>query len=138
MYYYLSDKNHGVNVKSLYNFQNLKMESNYTNCLPFIFIPGDKKNLKIKVTKADIRFIAGNANYIKIYTDTKQHMTYLSLRDILVLLGGDCFVRVHKSYIVNMNKISSIDGISIYMECGELIPIGAAFKEAFLKKIAPV
>lgn len=113
------------------------MEANWTNCLPFIFIPGDKKNLRIKVTKSDIRFIEAKANYIKIYTDAKQHMTYLSLGDILLLLGNRYFARVHKSYIVNVSKISSFDGISIYMECGELIPIGAAFKEAFLKKVAP-
>lgn len=113
------------------------MEANDTNCLPFIFIPGDKKNLRIKVTKSDIRFIEANANYIKIYTDKKQHMTYLSLGDVLRLLGNSCFLRIHKSYIVNVYKISSFDGISVYMECGELIPIGAAFKEAFLKKIAP-
>lgn len=111
------------------------MEAKHAGCLPFIFIPGDKKNLRIKITKQDIRYIEANANYIKIFTESKQYMTYLSLGDILILLGDIYFVRVHKSYIVNMQKISSIDAVSIYMECGVLIPIGSAFKEGFLRRI---
>ncbi|MCH5685577.1 LytTR family DNA-binding domain-containing protein [Niabella sp. W65] len=103
---------------------------------PYIFIPGDKKGVKIKIVNTDIRYIKAYANYIKIVTESKQYMTYISLSEVLELLCDHSFVRVHKSYIINMHKVSVIDPVSVCLECGMIIPIGNVFKESFLKRVA--
>lgn len=102
---------------------------------PFIFIPGDKKGLKIKVLKSEIRYIKASANYVKIVTEQKQYLAYLSLGDILCLLADPLFIRVHKSYIINVQKINILDTFSIFMECGVTIPIGSMYKNHLLRTI---
>lgn len=105
-----------------------KRESN-----PYIYLQDAGRNAKIKVTKKDILYILALPNYTRFVTKQTQHLSALTLSAALVLLADNSFARVHKSFIVNIHKIQSIEGNTIHMENKEQIPIGRSYKEAFLK-----
>ncbi|MEM0941878.1 MAG: LytTR family DNA-binding domain-containing protein [Bacteroidota bacterium] len=50
-------------------------------------------------------------------------------------LPGDIFIRVHKSHIINRNKISRLDGNRIYLKDGNMVPLGRSYKDDFMKKV---
>jgi len=102
--------------------------------MDYLFIKGDSKNKFIKVDLKDILYIEGLKNYISVFTSTQRLITYQTLREFETQLPAQEFIRVHKSYIVPIGKISIVDGNSLYVN-NQLIPIGESFKEAFFKTI---
>ena len=102
--------------------------------LDYLFIKGDSKNKFIKVDLKDILYVEGLKNYLSVYTFTQRLITYQSLKDFESQLSDKQFMRVHKSYIVSLNQISSIDGNTIYIK-DRSIPIGETYKELFFKTI---
>ena len=98
----------------------------------FIFIKGDTKNKFIKVNYNEILYIEGLKNYVSVYTANQRIVTYQALRELETQLPRPPFYRVHKSYIVSIEKIKMIDGNSLYI--GEQsIPIGDTYREEFFK-----
>lgn len=100
----------------------------------YIFIKGDTKNKFIKVDYREILYIEGLKNYVSVYTSTQRIVTYQSLRELEVELPKPPFYRVHKSYIISIEKIKMVDGNTLYI--GEqAIPIGDTYKDEFFKVI---
>jgi len=98
----------------------------------FIFIKGDTKNKFIKVNYNEILYIEGLKNYVSVYTANQRIVTYQALRELETQLPHPPFCRVHKSYIVSLEKIKMIDGNALYI--GEQsIPIGDTYREGFFK-----
>lgn len=87
-----------------------------------------------KVEFKDILFIEGMRDYRRIHLLDKRIMTLQSFKDLELELPRNLFVRVHKSYIVSLNKIESIERNRIKIR-KELIPISETFKEQFYKTI---
>jgi DNA-binding LytR/AlgR family response regulator len=89
-----------------------------------------------KIVQANILYIEGFDDYIKIYTHhaPRPILVLESLRKILPRLNPQYFVRLHRSYIVNTRHISSISKTNVVIE-GKEIPIGETFKEDFLGKV---
>ena len=100
----------------------------------FIFIKGDTKNKFIKVNYIDILYIEGLKNYVSIYTSSQRIITYQALRELDVDLPKPPFYRVHKSYIISLDRIKMIDGNTIYIN-DQSIPIGETYKEGFFKVV---
>ena len=100
----------------------------------YIFIKGDSKSKFLKVDHSDILYIQGLKNYVSVYTPSQRLVTYQSLRDIGELLPQPPFYRVHKSYIVSVDKMQMIDGHTIYIG-EERIPIGESYRNDFFKII---
>lgn len=99
----------------------------------FIFVKSEYENLKINLS--DIRYIESLKDYIKIYTDKpKPILTLSSLKSFEEKLGLSTFIRVHKSYIVSINHIHSIQRNRIIIE-DKWIPIGLNYKDDFIRKI---
>jgi DNA-binding LytR/AlgR family response regulator len=83
-----------------------------------------------RVDLDDILFIEGMKDYIKLYTGTKPLLTKTTLKNINEKLPADRFLRVHKSFIVSLSKIESIENNRIRI--GEhRIPVGELFKSQF-------
>jgi DNA-binding LytR/AlgR family response regulator len=78
----------------------------------------------------DILFIEGMKEYLRIHTSKERIMTLQSFRSIEELLPPDSFCRVHKSFIVAINKIDSIERNRIYIG-KNIIPVSTTYKEAF-------
>lgn len=99
----------------------------------FIFVKSEYENIKISVDT--IKYIQGLKDYIKIYTNTSEKaiLTLCSFKEILEKLP-DNFLRVHRSYIVNINYIKALQKTKIVIE-DIRIPIGETYKNDVLKRL---
>ena len=86
----------------------------------------------VKITIADIRYIEGMSEYLKIYIEgeSKPIITLLSMKKIEERLP-EFFMRIHRSYIVNLTKIQEVNKNRIIMDADTYLPIGDNYKEAF-------
>lgn len=88
----------------------------------------------IKVQTSTILYIEGLADYIKIHLDSgKTLLTRMTMKNILEKLSPNNFIRVHRSYIVPLNKIESVRNKNVYLAGNNEIPIGQSFEDDFLR-----
>ena len=80
-----------------------------------------------KIMLQDIIAIESLSNYITIHCTDKKIVAYLTLKQINDFLAGSAFIKVHKSYIIALNKIDKIDHDQIILQ-NLTIPIGSNFK----------
>jgi DNA-binding LytR/AlgR family response regulator len=84
----------------------------------------------VKIALSDIIFIETLDDYIKIHLDDRKPiLTKMNLKNVMDKLSSD-FIRVHRSYIVPMKRITSVRGKAIHLGTKE-IPIGVKFEEDF-------
>jgi len=88
----------------------------------------------VRVNCDELLYIEGMSNYITLYTNTGKLVVYLTIKGILEKLPSNNFVQVHKSVVVNIDKISSIDGNMLYIG-DHKVAIGANFSDEAMKKI---
>ncbi|MFD2515484.1 LytR/AlgR family response regulator transcription factor [Pontibacter locisalis] len=96
----------------------------------FMFVKADYKT--IRVDFRDILWIEGLKDYIIIQTKDQKIITLLSMNKMMEKLPDTKFLRVHRSFIVSLQKIDSIEKSRIRIGNKE-IPIGEVYKEQFLK-----
>lgn len=82
----------------------------------------------------DILFIEAYGNYLKIYTPEKTYVIRETMQNIIGKLSDKQFIRVHKSYIVSLEKIKKIMGNIIYIDKHE-IPVGNTFKSELSNRL---
>lgn len=111
----------------------IKEKQETTPVNDFIFVKSEYENIKISVDT--IKYIQGLKDYIKIYTNTSEKaiLTLSSFKEILEKLP-DSFLRVHRSYIVNINYIKALQKTKIVIE-DLRIPIGETYKNDVLKRL---
>ena len=92
----------------------------------FIFVKSEYENIKLEVT--GITYIQGLKDYLKVHTEnSKPVLTLMNFKDMQSKLPEKTFIRVHRSYVVNVNKIDSVQKNRILI-AGERIPIGESYK----------
>jgi DNA-binding LytR/AlgR family response regulator len=92
----------------------------------------------VKVAIADIAYIEGLDNYIKLhYHNGKTLLVRMSMKSIEAKLPAGVFVRVHRSYIVAIAAVRSVRGRTIYLDAGEL-PISANYAGEVQKLFEPI
>lgn len=91
----------------------------------FLYFRADKK--KVKIFFRDILFIEGLKDYVRIVTSSKTIVTRYVLSTLADMLPSSQFLRVHKSFIVAINKIDSFNSDSIQIATYE-VPIGRLYK----------
>jgi two-component system, LytTR family, response regulator len=92
----------------------------------YIVIRADRKYYKINYD--DLIYIEGQKAYVTFHSDGKKNITALaSLKDLEEKLPEKRFIRIHKSYIVSVKKIDSLEGNQIEI-ANEKLPIGKSFK----------
>ncbi|NVO20171.1 MAG: response regulator transcription factor [Bacteroidetes bacterium] len=87
-----------------------------------------------RVNFSDILYIEGKGAYLRIITPKSKVMTLQNFQHMESQLSANNFMRIHKSFIVALNKIESIERNRIKIG-GELIPIGLSYRERFLKQL---
>lgn len=98
----------------------------------FIFVKSEHKIQKVYLR--DILFIEGLKDYISIFTPQERIITLQNMKKMEDALPERHFIRVHKSYIVSLNKIDSIERSRIWI--GEkIIPVGDTYRDDFFKII---
>jgi DNA-binding LytR/AlgR family response regulator len=98
----------------------------------FFFI---KCNGKIeKILMADVLYIQAMANYVIIHTLHKKYITYLTFSGIEEQLPDQLFVRIHKSYLVAISSIQTIDGNEVIIGLTKL-PMSKSYRNEVMEKI---
>jgi DNA-binding LytR/AlgR family response regulator len=98
----------------------------------YLFVKSDYKMSRISVN--DIIYIEGMREYVRIHLDSgKPVMPLITLRLLEEQLPSDRFMRVHRSYIVNLEKIISIEHNRIVFDGKVYIPVSEQYKEKFQK-----
>jgi DNA-binding LytR/AlgR family response regulator len=87
-----------------------------------------------KVATADILFVEGMKDYLKIHTADEKIMTLLNFAKLEELLPSKDFARVHRSFLVAIDKIEHIEKNRIRIR-GQVIPISDTYAEAFYKAL---
>lgn len=97
----------------------------------FVFLKADRTLHKIPF--GDILYVLGMKDYVCVYIAGRKEplVTHSTMRGMEELLPSPRFMRVHKSYIVNVDKIESITSGSDLLVAGELIHVSDAYREAF-------
>lgn len=98
----------------------------------FMFVKSEYQTIKINF--ADITYIEGLKDYVKIYCGKKMIVTLLNIKNVYEKLPKHLFIRVHKSYIVSVGAIEKIDRQRIIIG-NTYIPIGEMYKEDFERKM---
>ena len=110
-----------------------KKQEDVKNDTYFFVNPGIKGKM-LKINFNDVEFIEGLNNYIVIHTPPNNHIIYLTMKEMEAGLPPEIFIRIHKSYIVNINKVTLMEGNKIMIN-KMVFPIGSSYKERLLKKI---
>lgn len=98
----------------------------------FLLLHADHKIYKVRLE--DIQYIEGLKEYVSYFTKEKRIIVLQSLKSIEESLPKDQFIRIHRSYIVPIDKIKTLDGNQVQIG-DKLIPIGRSYKEEVLKKV---
>ena len=93
----------------------------------YLFLNVQKK--KVKVLFSEIAYIESQREYIKIVTTRNEYTSKMSTHEMESLLPGHLFKRIHRSYIVSLQKIESYTSETVEVN-GVSIPIGRGYKEA--------
>lgn len=96
----------------------------------FIFVKSDTQLLKVYLQ--DILFIEGLGDYVKIHTKGKIIVTLQTLKNLAGKLPTERFIRVHRSFIVALDKIDSINGQTIFIS-NHQVPIGNLYRDSFFE-----
>lgn len=99
-----------------------------------LFVKVDYRIVRISI--ADIRYIESQSEYLRLYmTDGRSLMVLMSIKRLAELLPSDRFVRIHRSYIVNMSKVVEIAKLRIKMDAETYLPVGDLYKDDVLEFI---
>lgn len=98
----------------------------------FILIKSNK--ILYKITSDNILFIEAFGDYVKVYLEDKFILTHATFSFVLDSLPKHMFIRSHKSFAINFNKMSSVHGNQISVN-NHKIPIGQKYKAEFMKAI---
>lgn len=99
-----------------------------------LFVKVDYRIVRINIS--DIRYIESQSEYLKLYMQNGPSlMVLMSIRRMSEILPADRFVRIHRSYIVNMNHVKEVSKLRIRMDAETILPIGDLYKDSTLKFI---
>jgi len=100
----------------------------------YIFVRSDYKLNKIRVL--DIYYIEAKKDYVNIHTSDNVYMVHSTMRDIIGVLPALRFIRIHRSYIVNIDKIFSIKYPDLLVENKmKMLPIGGLYRKELFDRL---
>lgn len=98
----------------------------------FIYVSVDRRLVKINIS--DIYFVEAKGDYISIKTDKKNYIVHSTLKKIEDKLPSTLFLRVHRSFIINITEIIDIEDNSILIQ-KSVIPISRSNKSELMKRL---
>ena len=128
--------NRATEINELQNQSDIPDKDEIETDKEFIFVKSDKKLVKVKYD--DIIYIEGLKDYVIIRMDKGRVITLQTMKSLDAKLPSKIFKRIHRSYIVNMDRINAVMGnmIEVY-EKGDIkhLPIGKNYREELLALI---
>jgi len=98
----------------------------------FILLRSEKKIYKVDY--GDILYLESLGDYVKVHTIRKCLVVHETFRNLLEILPPETFIRVHRSFIIPIAKLTYIEGNRLSVS-GTFIPIGHMYKEALLRRL---
>ncbi len=120
-------------LKAIQKAQNRLQKNSETPTPDYIFIKSEHRLLRVNYD--DILYIEGKKDYVALHTSHQSVDTLLTLSGLLEKLPSSNFLRVHRSFIIALNKITSIERNHIYINRIK-IPIGDLYRDELFKKIS--
>jgi DNA-binding LytR/AlgR family response regulator len=101
----------------------------------YIFVKTEKGKM-IKINFNEIMYVEGLKNYLSIYTKEDRIITLLNVKDLEERLPPKKFMRVHKSYIVSLDRIKAVDGNQILLkDMKAYVPLGETYRTVFFQTL---
>lgn len=100
----------------------------------YFFVKTDGKNRYKRVAVSDIFYVESIKNYVVIHTADEQIVTYNTLKHFETSLPEERFVKIHKSYVVALEKIEKTDSNEVWV-LHKSLPLGDTYKTDFFKRI---
>jgi DNA-binding LytR/AlgR family response regulator len=100
------------------------------------FIKTYPNNRLINIAFDDIIYVESKHNYIEFFLNEVSYLAYLTLLEVNGKLPVDKFIRIHKSYIINLEMMSLIEGNTVKMTSGKEIMIGPNYRKSFQEIIS--
>jgi two-component system response regulator LytT len=122
---------HGI-LKALTKFESTRKQEESLQKADSIFVKVDGKLVNLKF--ADIKWIEALGDYVGFHTDKKRYVVKSTLSAIEKRIGDHNFIKVHRSFVVNINHIRDIDDSSLVID-DKLIPISRGSRPELLKRI---
>lgn len=119
-------------ARDFFELKNKVHDETRSTSQDYFFVKCDYRYEKIHI--ADVLYVEGMENYIVIHTKNQKYVTLLRMKNIEEILPGTEFMRIHKSYIVSVRAITSIDGNEVLVE-GKRLPLSREKKTAILDKL---
>lgn len=114
-------------LKAVERVKPARLEADNNESSDYLFVKAEYKIIKIR--HSEILYIEGMKDYLRIVTDTQKVMTLQSFSKLLPSLPEKRFMRIHKSYVISLDAIESIEKGKV--KIGEqFIPIGESYKES--------
>ena len=104
-------------------------------CHDCLFVKSDYRMLRVPISS--IKYIESMSEYVRIYVEDspKPIVSLLSMKKIEESLPVGDFMRVHRSYLVNLNKVKEVSKMRLVYDGGVYVPIGEMYKDAFFEYI---
>jgi DNA-binding LytR/AlgR family response regulator len=115
--------------KAKKNIENLQKQNEQQK---EIYVRSDAKFIRLELSK--IVMVEALADYVVFFAENKKHIVHYTMKGIEKKLPPSSFSRVHRSYIVNTNKIDGLEDNSILIN-GRIVPVGASYRDQFLAKL---
>ncbi|MEQ9423747.1 MAG: LytTR family DNA-binding domain-containing protein [Cyclobacteriaceae bacterium] len=97
-----------------------------------VFIKSGYEHIRVDVR--DIIYIQADADYTEIFLGKEKHISSEPLRFWVEYLDRNQFVRIHKSFIINISKVTKVAGNQVHISEEKILPIGRAFKDDFIQR----
>jgi DNA-binding LytR/AlgR family response regulator len=82
----------------------------------YIFVKTESKGKLLKINLEDIEYIEGMKNYVAIFRGGQKTLVYTNLKDLVNHLPGQDFIRIHKSFIIPIARVTGIEGNRILLK----------------------
>ncbi|RFP66884.1 DNA-binding response regulator [Hymenobacter lapidiphilus] len=98
-----------------------------------LFVKVNSKMVRINFD--EVLYIEALSDYVVIVTEKQKYIVYTTMKSLDARLPFEHFVRVHRSYILNLKRIEAIEDGAAVVPGGQHVPIGKSYQEAFFSKL---
>ena len=105
---------------------------------PYFFIQCDGKGKLVRILKEDIAYVESALNYLVIHLQSGSYTTYLTISELEEILPSVRFIRVHKSFLINLEKIIGVEGNVLHLNNDARVALGPSYRKSFFERLEPM
>ncbi len=126
---FLKAANKALERHQLKNQKQAVLPSTTTQSAPNdpLFIKADKRHIQLELQ--GVYYLESYGNYVKVWLADQFHLTPSTLSSFEVQLPKSTFLRIHKSYLINIFQIDYIEGNMVFLKNGKELPVGKNYRK---------